>query len=211
MPVQQARARSRQQRILRAAADVIARRGYRAAAVDEIARAADTSKGGLYFHFSGKEALLLALLDHTAARLRTKVEIAIAAETEPIAKADAALHVLLRAFGKHRALARVFAVEARAAGGTVSARIAAIQDEFAALVEEQLDRAVADGSIEPIDTAIVAQAWVGMLQAVIGHWATSRDRVSLDVHYLTVRRLLLRSIGADSLLCPEPAGRLPLR
>ena len=102
-------------------------------------------------------------------------------------------------------------MEARAAGGTVSARIAAIQDEFAALVEEQLDRAVADGSIEPIDTAIVAQAWVGMLQAVIGHWATSRDRVSLDVHYLTVRRLLLRSIGADSLLCPEPAGRLPLR
>ena len=51
----QARARDRKQRILEAAADVFAQRGYGDAGVDEIATAAGTSKGGLYFHFSGKK------------------------------------------------------------------------------------------------------------------------------------------------------------
>jgi AcrR family transcriptional regulator len=42
---------------------VFARRGYREAGVDEIAAAAGYSKGALYWHFSGKEEVLLALLD----------------------------------------------------------------------------------------------------------------------------------------------------
>jgi AcrR family transcriptional regulator len=42
---------------------VFARRGYGQAGVDEIAAAAGYSKGALYWHFSGKEDLLLALLE----------------------------------------------------------------------------------------------------------------------------------------------------
>jgi AcrR family transcriptional regulator len=42
---------------------VFARRGYREAGVDEIAAEAGYSKGALYWHFSGKEKLLLALLE----------------------------------------------------------------------------------------------------------------------------------------------------
>jgi AcrR family transcriptional regulator len=42
---------------------VFARRGYQQAGVDEIAAAAGYSKGALYWHFSGKEDLLLALID----------------------------------------------------------------------------------------------------------------------------------------------------
>ena len=42
---------------------MFARRGYRDAGVDEIAAEAGYSKGALYWHFSGKEELLLALID----------------------------------------------------------------------------------------------------------------------------------------------------
>jgi len=49
--------------LLGAALRVFARRGYRQAGVDEIADAAGYSKGALYWHFSGKEDLLQALLD----------------------------------------------------------------------------------------------------------------------------------------------------
>jgi AcrR family transcriptional regulator len=42
---------------------VFARRGYRQAGVDEIAAEAGYSKGALYWHFSGKEELLLTLLE----------------------------------------------------------------------------------------------------------------------------------------------------
>ena len=49
--------------ILSSALRVFARRGYRQAGVDEIAADAGYSKGALYWHFSGKEELLLALLE----------------------------------------------------------------------------------------------------------------------------------------------------
>jgi AcrR family transcriptional regulator len=60
-----ARAQGREGRdeLLTAALRVFARRGYRQAGVDEIAAAAGYSKGALYWHFSGKEDLLLALLE----------------------------------------------------------------------------------------------------------------------------------------------------
>src|SRR5213596_2109207 len=60
-----ARAQGREARdeLLSAALRVFARRGYRDAAVDEIAAEAGYSKGALYWHFSGKEELLMALLD----------------------------------------------------------------------------------------------------------------------------------------------------
>jgi AcrR family transcriptional regulator len=42
---------------------VVARRGFRDAGIDEIAAEAGYSKGALYWHFSSKEELLLALLE----------------------------------------------------------------------------------------------------------------------------------------------------
>ena len=51
------------ERLLAAALRVFARRGYRQASVDEIAREAGYSKGALYWHFSGKQELLETLLE----------------------------------------------------------------------------------------------------------------------------------------------------
>jgi AcrR family transcriptional regulator len=60
-----ARAEGRQAReeLLTAALHVFARRGYDQAGVDEIAAEAGYSKGALYWHFSGKEDVLTALLE----------------------------------------------------------------------------------------------------------------------------------------------------
>jgi AcrR family transcriptional regulator len=60
-----ARAQGREARdeLLTAALRVFARRGYGRAGVDEIAAEAGYSKGALYWHFAGKQELLLALVD----------------------------------------------------------------------------------------------------------------------------------------------------
>jgi AcrR family transcriptional regulator len=58
-----AEGRHAREELLTAAVQVFARRGYDQAGVDEIAAEAGYSKGALYWHFSGKEDLLTALLD----------------------------------------------------------------------------------------------------------------------------------------------------
>ncbi len=50
-------------RLLDAAAEVFARRGFHAATVADVADAAGRTKGAVYSNFSGKDALFLALLD----------------------------------------------------------------------------------------------------------------------------------------------------
>ena len=51
------------QRLLDAAEEVFAEKGYHGAVVDDIVRASDSSKGGFYFHFPNKQAIFLSLVD----------------------------------------------------------------------------------------------------------------------------------------------------
>ena len=55
-------------RLLDAAVEVFAQRGYERATIDEIAQAADLSKGTLYWHFSSKAELFGALLEERVDR-----------------------------------------------------------------------------------------------------------------------------------------------
>src|SRR3954468_17517970 len=112
----QERSRTRRQRVLDAALEIFTEHGYGDTAIDEIARASDTSKGGLYFHFPSKQALFLALLDEASEVLLQNVEQAIEAEGDPIARGEAALREVLRQFGDHRLLARLLLIEAVGAG-----------------------------------------------------------------------------------------------
>jgi AcrR family transcriptional regulator len=203
--VQQTRARDRHQRILDAALRVFARRGYREASVEEIAQASRTSKGGIYFHFPNKEALFLALLDLTTRRLMEKVEQAMAAHDDPIARADAALLTVLRTFRKHRPLARLLLVEALGAGREFHRRMAEIRGEFAAVIKRHLDEAVQAGVIGPIDTEVASRAWFGALNEVITTWVLSGRPERLEDAYAALRPLLMRSVGLSDI--PEARGK----
>lgn len=50
-------------RLIDAAADLFARKGFHAVSAEAVADAADRTTGALYNHFGGKEGLLLALLE----------------------------------------------------------------------------------------------------------------------------------------------------
>src|SRR5215469_16800956 len=127
MPVEQLRSQQRHQRILDAATQVFSTKGYHGTLVDEIAAEAETSKGGVYFHFPNKQAIFLALLDRLASMLRERIEAATSSEREPVQRAEAALRVVLETFGGHRRLTRLFMVEALGAGPEFNARMIEIR------------------------------------------------------------------------------------
>ncbi len=197
MPQQggQERSRERQRRILDAALSVFGRRGYRDASVEEIATAAETSKGGLYFHFPGKQVLFRALLDVSTRRLRDRVEEAIERESTPVARANAALLTVMRTFGEHRTMARLFMIEALGAGPEFQNRLIEVHDEFIGIIKHHLDEAVASGAVEPVDTEIASRAWFGALNEVILNWVIKGEPERLEDAYTGLRPLLMRSVG----------------
>ena len=201
MPVEQARSQTRQRRILEAAERVFSSNGYRQTSVDDIAAACATSKGGVYFHFPNKDAIFLALLNRMAALLRERAERAMAEANGPEAKLDAALRTMLHTFATHRALARLFLVDALGASRESHAAMLAIQAEFVALIERQLREAVAEGSLPAVDTEITSVAWFGALFQVVTRWLLTGRPADLNEAYPSLRALLLRSVA---LLAAQP-------
>jgi len=145
-PTQAERSRARREQILDAAFHTFTRRGYRDTAVDEIATAADTSKGGVYFHFPTKEAIFRELMRTTADRLADKVERAVAEQTDPIERADAALRTVLVTFAGHRTMARLLFVDAMGAGRVFNAETNDLHDRFGAMIAGYLDEAIDAGT-----------------------------------------------------------------
>ncbi len=203
----QARAVERREQLLDAAARVFAQRGYAEAQMDEIAAAADTSKGGLYFHFPTKEALIAAVIGRAGESLQRRVTNAMAAAgDDPVARAEAALATLIETFSAHRSLARVLASETLGGSAAARERTAAIEDAFVELIAAELRRALEGCRLSqldpPPDPELTARAWVGMTQATLAAWAAGRVAAPLDRIYPELRRLLLRSVGAPLDLHP---------
>jgi len=90
------------ERILDAALEVFARKGYHRARVDDIVRASATSKGAVYHHFPNKQAVFLALVDDFAARLTGAVAAAVGSRQGALPKVEGALVAALSTFGSPR-------------------------------------------------------------------------------------------------------------
>jgi AcrR family transcriptional regulator len=193
--MKQERSVRRRERILDAAFTVFSRRGYREAGVDEVGRQAETSKGGVYFHFPTKESLFLELLRTTADRLVAKVERAIADVPDPIDRADVALRSVLDVFAGHRTMARLFLIDAVGAGERFQAELQRLHERFSDLIAVQLGTAVADGVIPPIDTQLAGVAWFGALDEVVMRWLMAERPGRLEDAYGPLRAILLRSVG----------------
>ena len=192
---EQDRSKERRQRVLDAALDIFTRDGYSDTLVDEIARRSDTSKGGVYFHFPSKQAIFVALLDEAGRLLIGRVERAIAAEPDPVARGMAALRAVLQTFGSHRALARLLLVEALGAGHQFNLKMSELHGQFADLITQQLAEAVAQGLVPPLDPDMVGVAWFGAVNQVVTRWVLTGQPERLEDAYPALRRLLLYGVA----------------
>ncbi len=183
------------ERILDAALDVFARKGYHRALVDDIVRASSTSKGAVYHHFPNKQAVFLALVDDFAARLAGAVAAAVGARQGALPKVESALVAALSTFAANERLARLILLEAVSLGPVYQAKRTEVAARFAALIQRYLDEAVADGSIAPLDTRVATLAWLGAVNEIVTQWLHGDVR-DPEATIPTLTRILLRSIGA---------------
>ncbi len=200
------RTRKRRERILDAAFHVFSRAGYRDAAVDDIAREADTSKGGIYFHFPTKESIFVELLDSTADRLISRVERAVEAETEPVARASAAIEAVLGIFSGHRSMARLLLIDGLGSGAMFRVETLRLHDRFSGLIASYLDGAVSEGAIPPLETRIAGAIWFGAIHELVVRWLVADHPAPLEEAFPTLRVLLLRSVGVPAERIASIAG-----
>lgn len=163
------------ERILDAALDVFSRKGYYDTRMDEIVEESHASKGSIYFHFPNKEKLFMALVEKFATLLERNVTEAIAQEPQGMARVQVALQSVLETFGKYRRPAKILLVQAVGLGNVFEKTRMQMTDRFAELIKTYLDEAIEVGEIEPVDTTVVAHAWMGAIYNVVIQWVYTGD------------------------------------
>ncbi len=194
------------ERILDAALEVIARRGYSAAGVQEIVDLSATSKGSFYFHFASKEQMVMALVERMSQKLIDKVYESVSHQPSPLHRVAGSIDTLIATFARKRKIAQVLLVNITGNGKDVDRKFLPVRERFSGLIQKELDAAVQAGQIKPIDTLLVSRMWVGGLQEVILHWLMTGQPSPLTAVTPSLRLILLQSIGADPAILDATGG-----
>lgn len=134
--VRAARADNRLSDVLDAAARLFAAKGYSATSMRDIAQACTMLPGSLYYHFPGKEDLLVAVYEAGVQELLGPVRAAAAREGDPWQRLEAAcaahLDTVLRKSDYAQVLVRVLPSDVPPA----AARLKALRAEYESLFRE---------------------------------------------------------------------------
>jgi AcrR family transcriptional regulator len=187
-------------RILEAAEAVFSDKGYHEAAVDDIVRRADMSKGGVYFHFSSKERLFFAVMDHLAERLIKRIRRKVDQQTTALGRLDAALTTVVESLGTQRRLAKLLLVQGYSMGKAFEKKRMEVHSRFASLIKEILDQAVEEGAIQQVNTNIASQVWLGAINEVLIQWLYTGGPAPAKESLPEMRRLLLGGLGVNTSL-----------
>jgi AcrR family transcriptional regulator len=160
------RAQRRQQtraRLLDAAGQVFARRGFHAATIDEVADAAGYTKGAVYSNFANKDALFLALLDQRLAAQLEQVEALYAIESSEELRAAMRAQTeqefaAARDFGVLQVEFWLYAMRNPAAQAELANRYGQLRGRLAELITRRHTRQQTSPSMPPEHLAALAIA-----------------------------------------------------
>ncbi|HEY3310730.1 MAG TPA: TetR/AcrR family transcriptional regulator [Anaerolineales bacterium] len=192
----QARSEETRHHLLEAALRRFANYGYNAASVDDICRDAGVSKGAFYHHFSGKQAIFLALLESWLAT----VDAGLEAARQPSVPATLLgmaenLPVILTAADGRLPMFLEFWMQASRDETIWQATIAPYQ-RYQEYFKSLVDQGIKEGSFKPVDSSSAAQMIVSLavgtlLQALLapdtGDWTlTIRENILVLLKGLSV-------------------------
>jgi AcrR family transcriptional regulator len=163
----EARRESRRQRLLAAALDLFAARGFHDTSVDDVVAAARTSKSAFYAYFESKEDCFRVLLEQEGGDLIQAVKAGSASVGGHRAGLREGVFVFVQTCWARHRVARLLLVE----GVGLSESIEEVRDrlhaDFAGLVEAQVLRGQDDGEFAGIDPVVYGRAVVGAVNEAV--------------------------------------------
>jgi AcrR family transcriptional regulator len=182
--------------IYRKAAEIFHAKGYDATSMDDLARALEATKAGLYYYIESKEDLLFGIMDWAMDLLDQEVIAPARAEADP----EHRLRLIIRHHGREllgrgRAIS-LLTDEVDALTPKHRRHIQRRQRTYFDLVRDTLDRLKAAGRLRDVDTTVATFSMFGMLMW-LPRWYEQKGRLSSEQILDTLTELAL-----DGLLMP---------
>ncbi len=163
----QAKRQRRRSQILEVAKEVFARKGYHAASINDVIKAARISRGTFYLYFESKEAIFHELLEGFVQRLIDAVEVVDPNAEDPTGKLVQNIRRCVDLLFDNRYLAVVLLREAGAVDAETKAMLKRLNAFWAEMVEGALGNGAEAGIIRKVNEPIMGRAIVGALKEVL--------------------------------------------
>jgi AcrR family transcriptional regulator len=179
------------ERVITAAIEVFAKRGYRGATVGNLVSGAKVGVNSFYALFDGKEDCFLAVYDQIVAKSRGRMASAVPAGTEWPQRVLIVLRTLLELIEENPLAARIALVEVHTAGPAARAHHERDLDQVAALLRDgRAHSAVRDELPDTLEYATVGGlAWLLQQRITIGE-ATGVTKLLPEVLEIAVEPYL---------------------
>jgi TetR/AcrR family fatty acid metabolism transcriptional regulator len=187
---------NKRERILDAAVVEIARRGYAATTVAQIARRAGVADGTIYLYFKNKDEVLVQLFERAMSRFIEEGRARLAELTGAVERLRAIVELHLGLVGQDRDLAIITQVELRHSLHFMEELSRAQVGEYLGVIAE----IIADGRRAgvfrtDVDPLFAAKAVFGVLDEMATDWILSRRNTRLESRAAEVADFLLRGLS----------------
>jgi TetR/AcrR family fatty acid metabolism transcriptional regulator len=186
----------KRQRILRAAIDVFASKGYFAARMTDVAEAAEVADGTLYLYFEGKEHLLMSIFDSVLGRFIERLDAEIEKIEDPIEKLSIMIRLHLETLGRDHALAHVLQIETRHSRRFMSlftrGKLGEYLNRVRDIIIEGQESGVLRGDISP---GLATNLVFGAVDEIVTSWLLAERPGDLVRHHRPLVRMLTDGIA----------------
>jgi AcrR family transcriptional regulator len=175
--------------LVHSAVDLFTKRGYAGTSLDEVARRARVTKGALYHHFSGKQALFEAAFEQVESRALGRLEEIMRGPEPPFDRALRGLREFISSC-LDPAYQRIAIHEAPVVMGWERWREAEDRASFG-LIRANLENLIEAGDVDKVPVEIASRLLFGALSAAATEIASSPDpeKVGAQVESVIVQLL----------------------
>jgi AcrR family transcriptional regulator len=171
-PARTRRAVARDERraaLLTAARDVFTHKGYHAATVDDITRAAGVAKGTFYLYFHEKREIYYEVIRGFLQLIKDigRSVTDAAAPQDFLARAERAARLLMKVFVENRKLARLAYRESMGLDRELDRMIRGFYREIAEVEAANIRVGIELGLLRRVDPMLVAYSHIGMVERVL--------------------------------------------
>jgi AcrR family transcriptional regulator len=163
--------------IIQAAAQIFRQKGYHGTSMQDIADAVHLQKASLYHHISGKQEILVDILDRALDLLIEDIEAVAKSEIKPEEKVRQAMQAYVGRLTEDIDLAAVLMQEHRSLAVDLKAAHIARRDRLESIWREILREGIKSGDFRPTDEVITTFAILGVLNWMIS-WYQPGGRLS---------------------------------
>jgi TetR/AcrR family fatty acid metabolism transcriptional regulator len=187
----------KRERILDAAVRVLARKGFHATRVSEVAKAAGVADGTIYLYFDSKDELLVSLFEDRVERLLKFLEAELPRAKTAIDKLRRVIEIQLGLLEDERDLAEVLTVILRQSTKLMKEHAAPKFNAYLDVIARVVAEGQASGELrDDVSPHLVARAIFGALDGIAMTWALGKaDRGGLQRASGQLAQVMLRGLA----------------